>query len=244
MKSKRSLPEAAAWLRAWAGLTVLKYATLAACALGFAVLVVFTGSSCKSKPAQSQGSAAPAAAQPVKVLLRKRTTGNLAIDGFLWQLSLASAIDQATPEVKDLIVLDSGPDLAVETEWIEETKIPLKEKDKKKKEPSTWKLDPKNFEFLVDWTLDQQEQTKFFFGDSLKITAKEIWKIERTTNPSVSRNWNCSYLMDGGWQISKDDYEKAAKDQTEKVIAPARGPILKEIRAFIEANKSKTEQTK
>lgn len=163
-----------------------------------------------------------------KVLIRSVDTGTLAVDGLLWLVDLHLVAEKSA--AKDSLLLSDTTGMNVEVEHMNQITGAGQEKQETK--PPEWKRDPKNFDFLVNVIRDYKEQTKTSFGAPLQIAVKEIWKIEKVSDPSVTDTWDLAYTLNGGNEIS--GLEKTAAEQTERVVVPARGPVLKEIRAFIE----------
>lgn len=63
--------------------------------------------------------------------------------------------------------------------------------------------------------------------------------MEKVSDPGVTKSWTTSYEVQGeNLSASDEAKDRQAAEQTEKVIAPARGPILEEIRAFLKANQT------
>ena len=85
--------------------------------------------------------------------------------------------------------------------------------------------------------MDQQERRKNYYLDPLKIDVEETWTAEKTVDANVKKTWKCSYSVNAESILDVNKPEKAAVGQTRSVIAPARGPILKEVREFIAANR-------
>lgn len=168
-----------------------------------------------------------------KVLIRTVDTGTLAVDGLLWLVDMHLASEKSA--AKDSLRLSQTTGMSVQEEHVNEIRGPGQEKQDKK--PREWKLDPKNFDFLLNVTRDYQEHTKTSFSAPLQITVKETWNLEKVPDPSITNTWNLTYTLNGGSAIAS--FEKTAADQTEQIVVPARGPVLQEIRAFIEKNSNK-----
>jgi hypothetical protein len=58
--------------------------------------------------------------------------------------------------------------------------------------------------------------------------------VEKVSDPSVTKTWNCTYVLEGG-AISVS--ERFAADEAKNVVAPARAPIVKEIKAFVSSRR-------
>ena len=166
---------------------------------------------------------------PVKILVRKHDTGVLALDGgtFHLQVMLAAGKD----DIKQSTMLVSDQRIVVEEEYSITLRSPVKGQEQKAAE---WKRDPKNFDYLVSWTIESDEHTKTQVAENLKITVKETWKVEKVSDPSVTKTWTCTYVLEGG-AISVS--QERAEDEARKVVAPARAPIVKEIKAFVSSRR-------
>jgi hypothetical protein len=140
--------------------------------------------------------------EPVKVLVHRLETGLVAADGYLYIWNLPKPAVKNKPEVAESVQLISGGPIEAE----EESKMRVQVMTMGAPEPAEWEKNLAGYDFLISWTLDYHERTKYSLGDKLQIDVKETWKVEKAS---------------------------AAAEQYEKVVAPARGPILKEIRAFM-----------
>lgn len=175
-----------------------------------------------SSPQLSEGSAKP------KVLIRSVDTGTLAVDGLLYLVNLHLAAEKS--DSKDSLLLTDTNKTRVDVEHVNQiTGAGQKKEDAK---PVEWKQDIKSYDFLVNVVRDYKEQTKTSLGAPLQIAVKETWKVEKVSDPSVTNTWNLAYMLHGGSDVSS--FKKTAVEQTEQVVVPARGPVLQEIRAFIE----------
>lgn len=190
----------------------------------------FGHTACKSGPTGSGPQLSQTPAQS-KVLLRSMDAGTLAVDGLLWLVDLHLVAEKSA--AKDSLLLSDTSGMNVEVEHMNQITGAGQEKQETK--PPEWKRDPKNFDFLVNVIRDYKEQTKTSFGAPLQITVKETWKIEKVSDSSVNKTWDLAYTLNGGSEIAS--FEKTAAEQTERVVVPARGPVLQEIRDLIAKNK-------
>lgn len=184
--------------------------------------------------------------QQVKVLIRKVNTGVVALDGGFLLIDVEKAAQNAKPQVLKNLRLTSAGGIRVEMESRTAIEFPGGQKWAEKQPYDTHgeaERDAAGFDFLVSWTLDWHELSKYQLSDKLKIDVKETWKVEKVADSSVTQTWTLSYLLTEEESLGLKDMTKriahAAVEQTATVIAPRRGPILKEIRAFIEANRAK-----
>ena len=182
--------------------------------------------SCKSNPTATT-SQPPVQAQR-KVLIRSVDTGTLAVDGLLYLVNLHLAAEKS--DSKDSLLLFDTTQMRVDIEGVNQ--LTGAGKEKRDAGPVEWKRDLKNYDFLVNVVRDYKEQTKTSFVAPLQIAVKETWKIEKVSDPSVTNTWNFEYMLNGGSDVTS--FKKTAAEQTERVLVPARGPVLKEIRAFVE----------
>ncbi len=173
--------------------------------LGLGTIAVFlTVSNCTEYATNTATNATAAATpQPVRVLLRNRNTGMLAVDGFLFQVHLLTTADNE--DLKDQLMLRSGPTMSVQEEGGMEYRSPAG--DKQTPTPVTWTFDPKDFDFFITWTVDSVEQKKVRFGADLVIAVKEEWKVDKVSDPSITKTWNCSYTIRAR-AGSKQDFSK------------------------------------
>lgn len=177
--------------------------------------------------------------KPVRLLVRTVGTTRVAADGLVFMYSLGTVeyqIEKTNPEVRENIQLFSGGSIEVEQESVGETEIMTMEQ---KHEPIKWKKDPAGYDFLIIWAIEQHERSKYSLWDKLQIDVKETWKAEKVSDPTVTQTWETTYVLtDTGMGYSNESQTRGATELIKTVISPARGPILKEIRAFIMANKT------
>lgn len=198
--------------------------------IGFVLLA------CSSKPVNSSVNQPNSTNQskpvnkPITVLVRHSDKDSCAADGLLYLAIIIALGNKAASEQKtdvtDATLLISGNGLTVENEFFDQ-------EGKKDKKPG-WKLDPQNFDFLVTWNNENKENSKKSMKEALTIATTESITVEKVSAPSVTKNWTFSYILNAGPKI--DAYEKTAEEQINSVIVPARGAVLKEIRAFIASN--------
>jgi hypothetical protein len=102
-----------------------------------------------------------------------------------------------------------------------------------------WKKDPKNYDFLLDWNIDWMEQSKASLDQPLMLTVKETLKLEKVSDPKVTKSWTYTYNLHSPAAVttSTESDEKLALEQTKSIVIPLREPTLKEIKLFIETNK-------
>jgi hypothetical protein len=162
---------------------------------------------------------------PVKILVRKHDTGVLALDGGVFHMHVMLAAGK--DDIKQSTMLVSDRRIKVEEEYSITLRSPVKGAEQKAAE---WKKDPKTFDYLVSWTINSDEHTKTQMAEKLKITVKETWKVEKVSDPLVTKTWTCTYLLEGG---AVSISQKLAEDEVRNVVAPAREPIVKEIKAFV-----------
>ena len=180
-------------------------------------------------------------AQPVNVLMRRTDLSNIAFDGAAFLDELYKAPSKVSPQAQEMVSLSTADGLKVEEERsVEVWNSRLDKKPKPK--TSEWKLDPGRFDYLVELEVNSREETKYFALDPVKLAVTEAWKVSKVSDPTVTKTWKCNFTVDGGNDISS--YEKAAVEQTERVVAPARGPILKELRDFIRASATTAKNAK
>lgn len=199
--------------------------------LSLALLVVaFSASNCGRNNVDIVGPDADVATKdPVRLLVRNRNTGMLAVDGILFQVHLLTA--EKAEELSGRLRLRSDDNIDVQEESGIEYRSPGGGKETPT--PVAWRNDPKDFDFLVTWTMDSVEQKKSSFNADLVIAVKEEWKIEKVSDPSVTRTWNCNYTLRAPGGFEKGLLEKTAYEQTNAQIIPARGPIITAVRSFI-----------
>ena len=224
----------------------------------FLGVLTFAGMACSGKKegvkpettkAVKPETAAAVDPNAVKVLIRKHETGVLAFDGQLFGLHLVGAVEN--PEVKESVNINSGQHIKVEEEDLFEIRGPIDNVQRKKvglpllaePKPAAWSKDPKAFEFVLNWTLDWKEHPKSYDGEELRVTVKETLKAEKVLDPKVAKTWTYTYVLSGGKEFlpssfSSEGKTNSALEQTKNVIVPARGPVLKEALAFINANRT------
>jgi len=188
-------------------------------------LCIILLSTAGAEEARAQRKTSPNAKPVIKVLVRTAETARVAMDGASLLDALETLTQQATPEVKKLILLVSTSDLSVE----EERSYLRKEKEA---QGHTWKSNPKNFEYLVSFERDLVEATKSFIAEPLRITVKETWTIEKISDPTVRKSWTASYFLTAEGPFGPQQAERSATREILVVIAK-RATILDETRSFI-----------
>jgi hypothetical protein len=165
---------------------------------------------------------------PTTVLVRRTSVSDIALDGAQFLDALTEVAKNSTPPLRERVLLDSTGALVV----VQESQL-LSPGEAAGK----WEKADSGFDVLIEWSLENREHTKFSFGSSLEISVSEAWTARAVADPRVTKSWKTSYTLTGPGMIPSDDERRrAAIAQTEQVIAPARGPILAEIQAFIKAN--------
>jgi len=212
---------------------------------------------CKPRRATNAEAPKPATTEPVKVLVWSSENSKCAADGYLWLAEAwfwqaktiatanKAAADKAASRPADKADAESvnlAPSLSLAdgSLTVVEESVGDTEQAKSKKakaEATPPKANPKDFDFLVTWIQEYKEQTKYSFNAPLQINAKETLKVEKVSDPSVTNAWSFDYVLNGGSRI--EEYEKTAAEQNQKIIIPARAPVLKEIRAFINDKRKK-----
>ena len=162
------------------------------------------------------------AAKRTRVLLRETARSDLAADGLLVMAEVYLNLSTAPPAVFEQILL-SGQEIDVTTE-----RKSVRTGKEAPKEEEPWKQDTAGFDFLVR-AETEAHQPRRHIADPTKIEVKETWTVEKLSDPQVTKSWTTSYELVA-------EVALPAKNEGEIKIAPARGPILKGIRAFIRAN--------
>lgn len=206
---------------------------LVAITVGAAMLF---GSACSrgTKVANSGGPAVQSKPD-AKLLLRERHTGVLAADGLLFFIECTAA--EVKDEVRQTTGLNSGGGLNLQAETRSEFKNPVNKKPLST--PHPWEKDPKDFDFLLDWNIDLNEHTKLSMGEPLIITVNESLKLTKVSDPKITKTWSYTYDLEEAQNLGEPnkDPNEVALDQLKTRVSPARGPVLKEIRSFIQSNK-------
>lgn len=112
----------------------------------------------------------------------------------------------------------------------------------KKTKTAGWRQKTKDFDFVVYNEIVSKERPRGrqIYEADLLIFFNETWKVEKVADQKIRKSWNCAYqikLSPMMLYTDKELLDKNAMELTESNIAPARGPILKDIRAFLYANK-------
>ncbi|GEM_PF-3117686 len=207
------------------------------------IALIFGITACKSEKVVSQtetnkSADKPAEITPVKVLIQTSDTSNCAADGYLFLANLQLTEVKWRAEQPDLakgLSLESTNGITVVEEYIENKGDQKKEKGKETSE--TPKSNPKDFDFLIKREVDYKEHTKKSMNAPLKITVKEVWTVEKVSDPSIKTIQTVTYILDGGSNMN--EMEKIAEEQLKTVTNPSLAPLLKEVRAFIESNNRK-----
>lgn len=176
------------------------------------------------EPGGSRPSARTAPRQ-ARVLVRALVTG---AGGSHWFGLAISAL------ASDLGLV-SGPTLRVR----EERTVRHEGAKYQKRPGEEWAVDPGKLDFLVNWNLEFLEHPKDPSG-RYRFTVTDSWRAQKTSDPSVNKTWTVSYDLAYESSIWYDSPKRAqlSQEQAERVIAPLRGPIVREVVAFIESNSS------
>lgn len=173
------------------------------------------------------------ARRSVKVLLRvEQALPSGVLSAFqtevlMFIVQVASAEDSRA-RFKSLIQLRSAGAITVERDSIAD------------RQKQTWKLNPSDFDFVVTWTRHWSAHERSSNYDPLRVSSSETWTVQKTTDPSVTKKWEVSaYTLKGGAYMTAISTAVLAR-QVESVIVPARAPVLRDLRAFINANTTKT----
>lgn len=205
-------------------------------------LACSTPKSTDNRKGQNSETLKPSQPRKTMVLLRRAEISEIALDGALFMDGIYRATRTGISPLKDATILSSTDSLDITEE--RSTQV-LSPKEKAAPTSDTWKEDPKAFDFVVYCEMNSKEQTKHSLNEKLTITVKETWRVELVTDPKVVKTWDCNYILTAGGSftttsiavpINDKEIDQIAEQQTEKMIAPVRGPILKEIREFIKAN--------
>lgn len=200
---------------------------------------------------------ATGARRPIKVLLRvqlgmpfHRGQLNAAETGFAILIVQLMAAEDSKPSFKSLIQLASGGRMMVEKDSIVDA------------EKQAWKLNPNDFDFVVNWEREwspgERPPDPFSINNYLckperfRFSSSESWIVEKTSDPAVKNSWQISsYTLAGPLQYP-DSIACMLKRappvtnaflaaQVQSVIVPARSPVLKKVRTFINANSADKE---
>lgn len=194
---------------------------------------------------------------PIKVLLRVREglpfskgqlNGPQTVSAmFIFQVMAAEV---ARPSLKSLTQLASGGRMMVEKDSIVDT------------QKQDWKLKLTDFDFVVNWEREWSllEGTSGMFSidnylckpERLRLSSSETWIVEKTSDPTVKNTWQISSYTLAGPLKYPDSIACMLKQappvtnaflekQVQSVIVPARSPVLKKLRAFINANTANKE---
>lgn len=207
----------------------------------------------RRKPATN----ATVASRPIKALLRvelgmpfHRGQLNAAETRFVFLIVQLMAAEDSRPSFKSLIQLASGGRMMVEKDSVVDA------------DKQTWKLNPTDYDFVVNWEREwsPSERPSELFSinnylckpERFRFSSSETWIVEKTSDPTVKNTWQVSsYTLSGPLQYP-DSIACMMKQappvtnaflagQVQSVIVPARGPILKKVRAFINANTANKE---
>ncbi len=171
------------------------------------------------------------APQPIKVLVRQTHVIEIAFDGARFLDALDEVAKNAAPEARQRVSLASagGPCLFVEEKQILS----------RGEAPGKWAKDPAEHEFLVEWKQEYTEHAKYNFSAPLSVSVAETWTVGKVSDPAVVQTWKASYSLRGtNISAPKEEISRKAVEQTETVVAPARGPIFQEIREFLVAHRA------
>ena len=183
----------------------------------------------------NSGGAAGHSKPDANLLVRETHTGVMAADGLLFFIECTATQDNE--QVKHTTTLESGDGINVQTETHSEFKDPVNKRPLAT--PKPWTKDPKDFDFLLDWIIDLNEHTKFSMGEQLQITVNESLKLMKVSDPKITKTWSYTYDLEEAQNLGEPnkDPKEVALDQLKTRVSPARGPVLKEIRSFIQSNK-------
>ena len=190
--------------------------------------------------------------RPIKVLIRAREAmpfpkGKLEalfspMGMFIMKVR---SVEDSKPSLKLLTQFSSGGRITVENDRIVDA------------QKETWKWNSTYFDFVVNWEREwsriERPSDIFRINDllckpeRLRVSSSETWIVEKTSDPTVKNTWQISsYTLTGPLQYpdSIACMMKTAppvanafvEKQVRSVIVPARGPVLKKVRAFINSN--------
>jgi len=160
-----------------------------------------------------------------RVLLQRTIQTDQTVEGFLLEAEVYMNLAESPSDVVEQILLASK-DIQVVAE---ERKIQKTQKATTDT-PTPWQHGPAGFDFVVRMEAEAH-QPVVKIGEPIKVQIKEAWSAEKVSAPQLKRSWVVSYELSGA------EFFSPRKDEGERKIVPARGPVLKELREFIRANR-------
>lgn len=99
-----------------------------------------------------------------------------------------------------------------------------------------WEIDPAVFDFVVTNTIEGYTRESEFFEFNQPIQITETWEVKKGLDATISKKWRTSFelLIDVGLTLEQEDFQESVPLLLTTVVAPRRGPILKEICGFIQ----------
>ena len=199
------------------------------------MMAAFCVPACKSSKTANQSEPPKTTeAKPQKVLIQNSDTTPSAADGLFFVVVINATQKMwaaKEPDKAKGISLESTNGLTVVAEDVDNSPESKKEKEKTDKPQSN----PKDFNFVVKHTVDYVEQKKKSLNDPIRLSVKETWTVEKVSDPTVKTTKTVEYILDADSNL--DTIDKVTEEQINKVVKPARAPILIELREFIDSNR-------
>lgn len=202
------------------------------------LLIGLVGVGCRwastSAPATSDVSAAEQskAIKQIRVLLRIRETGSVAVSGSIATIALSAAEEEADPAVRKNLTLEAALKglASVEVDSISEVAV---SGDKAK--AGTWTKSPDGYGFVI--TKEKhifQAGASSIMGSSNTVSIEETWKLERAGQTAPLGEWKCEYDFEkpASW-LEKEERAQRYLNVVKEKVEPCRRPVLSALRALI-----------
>jgi len=164
-----------------------------------------------------------------KVLIRTLQTGYLAYDGLNFLFELRTQRHNSNLKGK-LTTLQSECQVHLQEDLQQNIEVYSRPLFKK----GAWGKPQELFDFVVTLKLDVYEREKQKFNSPLELIMDETWEIYKVENPNLKQTWEAYYNLQTDYIAHHSDIiTLKAQKMLKDVIEPKRGPILRNICAFI-----------
>ena len=143
--------------------------------------------------------------------------------GILMKDDMQKATERIEGGIRDALILSSACQMTFKEEY-------------GSSEFGNWKVDPAVLDFVVTNTIEGYTKAKDLFEFNQPLQFTETWEVKKGLDATISKKWRTSFefLVDAGLTFEQEDFKGSAPMLLTTVVAPRRGPILKEICGFIQ----------
>lgn len=143
--------------------------------------------------------------------------------GILMNNDMQKATERLKGSIRDELILSSACQITYKEEY-------------GSSEFGNWEVDPAVFDFVVTNTREGYTRAREFFEFNQPIQFSETWEVKKGLDATISKKLRTSFefLVDVGLTFEQEDFQESVPVLLTTVVAPRRGPILKEICGFIQ----------